>query len=120
MLFRSTVAASGDGCEAGESSAMYFTVFEDNGVPVIKEAASDGKSIVVLYNTDEKDYKDGWFEFQIMFFSLTAASWTSFTKPLQIIDGQAVIDLGVVASNGYLYIRPVTTPESNFVEIFIE
>ena len=44
----------------------------------------------------------------------------SLTQNIQVVDGQAIVNLGVDASNGYLYICPITTPESNFVELYIK
>ena len=45
---------------------------------------------------------------------------TFLTQTPVVAGGQAVIDLGVKASNGYLYIRPLTTPESSFTELYIK
>ena len=114
------VTGNGDDCIAGTSQDFVFVVVENNGVPVIKEAIADGNSIDLVYYTDEKDYRDGVFAYQIFFYSLNTRSWTSLKQDLQIVNGQAVIDLGVNASNGYLYIRPITAPESDFVELSVK
>ena len=67
-------------------------------------------------------YKDGAFTFQIFFYSLNTNAWIPLPQEqeLQVVDGQAVLDLGVNASSGYLYLRPVTKPESNFIELYVE
>ena len=114
-----TVTAHGDDCVADERFKMHFSVIEDNGVPVIKDARAAGNTIVLAYDKAEEGYIAGSFNYQIKFYSLTTSSWTDMTQVLEVANGQAIIDLGVNASNGYLYIRPITTPESTFVEIYL-
>ena len=60
------------------------------------------------------------FTYQVFFYSMKTNSWTSLKQDVEIVNGQAVIDIGVDTSNGYLYIRSVTTPESDFVELYVE
>ena len=111
---------NGNVLDAGTSDDFHFSVVEDNGFPVIMGAAADGKIVQLSYDTAEEGYAQGEYAYQIFFFSLKTKTWTSLEKILQVTDGQAVIDLDAEASNGYLYICPVTTPESNFVELYVE
>ncbi len=87
---------------------------------VIIDGLADGNSIRLAYDTMVEGYSDGAYAYQIFFFSLNTRTWTVLEKTLQVVDGQTVIDLGVNASNGYLYICPVTRPESKFIEMYIE
>ena len=114
------VTAIGDECEAGTSQDFHFAVVEDNGIPVIKDANANGTTIELTYDTEEKDYRDGVFAYQMFFYSLTTNKWTSLTQNLQVANGKAVVNLGVNVSNGYLYICPITIPESNFIELYIK
>ena len=114
------VTAIGDYCEAGTSPYFHFAVIEDNGVPVIKDAQANGTAIEFTYDKEESGYREGVFTYQIFFYSLTTNTWTSITQNLSVANGKAVINLGVNTSNGYLYICPVTQPESNFVELYIK
>ena len=105
---------------AGTSQDFHFAVAEDNGVPLIKEAKTSGTAITLIYDTEEAGYREGIFAYQMFFYSLNARQWMSLTQNIQVVDGQAIVNLGVDASNGYLYICPITTPESNFVELYIK
>ena len=114
------VTANGDGSIAGTSQDFVFAVAENNGSPVIRSGKANGTSIELACYTDEKYYTDGVFTYQVFFYSMKTNSWTSLKQDVEIVNGQAVIDIGVDTSNGYLYIRPVTTPESDFVELYVE
>ena len=109
----------GNVMEAGTSGDFRFAVAEDNGFPVILGAAAGGKGVRLAYDTEEEGYADGEYAYQIFFYSLKTRAWTVLERTLRATDGQAFIDLGADAAGGYLYICPVTTPESNFVELHI-
>ena len=114
------VTAIGDDCIAGRSDNFFFAIVPDVPAPIIIGASADGTAIRMAFDTADAGYADGVFAYQMVFFSMKTYSWISLTENLQIANGQAVINLGVDASNGYLYISPVTTPESDFVELYIK
>ncbi len=114
------VTAIGDACVAGTSDSFFFAVVPDSPAPIAIAAAADGTVVCLAFDTADAAYTDGVFAYQMAFFSLKTCSWISLTQDLQIANGRAIIDLGVDASNGYLYISPVTTPESDFIELFIK
>ena len=57
---------------------------------------------------------------RLFFYSLDSQTLTNVTQTAPVAGGRAVIDLGVAASNGYFYIRFVTTPESDFTELYVK
>ncbi len=105
---------------AGKCNELHFAVIESNGFPVITSAVAVDRSIRLTYDTTEEGYADGMYEYQIFFFSLKTRTWTTLIQRLSITAGQAVIELNTPAADGYLYISPVTIPESNFVELYIK
>ncbi len=114
------VTAIGDDCIAGTSEDFRFAVVPAVSVPIIIGATADGTAIRLAFDTAEPGYKDGEVTYQIVFYSLDNQTLTNLTQTAAVAGGKAVIDLGVAASNGYLYIRPVTTPESDFTELYIK
>ena len=115
------VTAIGDGCMAGTVWQDFaFSVVPDTPAPIIAGAVADGTAIRLAFDKTDAGYADGVFAYQIGFFSLKTSSWISQTQDIEITNGQAVIDLGVETANGYLYISPATTSESEFVELYIK
>ena len=114
------VTAIGDDCIAGTSEDFRFAVVPPVSVPIITGAFADGTTIRLVCDTTEAGYTDGVFTYQVVFYSLEMQTMTSLEQTAIVANGKAVIDLGVAASNGYLYIRPVTTPESDFTELYIK
>ena len=114
------VTAVGDGCIAGTSEDFRFAVAPAVSVPIIIGAFADGTVIRLVFDTAEAGYTDGVFTYQVVFYSLETQTMTSLEQTAAVANGKAVIDLGVAASNGYLYIRPVTTPESDFTELYVK
>ncbi len=115
------ITANGDGCVAGTIWQDFrFTVVPDIPFPIIIEGMASGDAIVLAYDMDDTGYMEGIFPYQMFFYSLNTRTWTSLKQNVQVINGQGVVDLGVNVSNGYLYIRPITTPESDFIELYIK
>ncbi len=115
------VTAIGDDCIAGTTWQDFrFAVVHAVPVPIIVGAVADGTVIRLAYDMTEPGYTDGVFTYQALFYSLEANTLKPLMREIQVANGEAVIDLGVNASNGYLYIRPVTTPESDFTELYIK
>ena len=114
------VTAIGDGCIAGTSDDFRFAVVPAVSAPIIIGAVADGTTIRLAFDKAEPGYTDSEITYQVIFYSLETQTLTNLTQTVTVADGKAVIDLGVAASNGYLVIRPVTTPESNFTELYIK
>jgi hypothetical protein len=115
------VTAIGDDCIAGTTWQDFrFAVVPAIPVPIIIGAVADGTAIRLAFDMSEPGYTDGVFTYQALFYSLDANSLKPLMREIMVANGKAVIDLGVEASNGYLYIRPVTTPESDFTELYIK
>ena len=115
------VTAIGDGCIAGTIWQDFrFAVVPAVSVPIIVGAVADGTVVRLAFDTSEAGYTEGEITYQVVFYSLEAQTLTNLSQTTTVANGKAVIDLGVAASNGYLTIRPVTTPESSFTELYIK
>ncbi len=114
------VTAVGDDCIASTSEDFRFAVAPAVSVPIIVGAVADGTSIQLAFDTAEAGYADGVFTYQVVFYSLETQTLTNLEQTTAVANGKAVIDLGVATSNGYLCIRLVTTPESNFTELYVK
>ncbi len=115
------VTANGDGCIAGTIWQDFrFAVVPNTLVPIITGGTADGTAVRLAFDTMDANYKEGEIAYQVFFYSLENGMQKSLSQTLTVANGQAVIDLSVNASNGYLYIRPVTTPESDFTELYIK
>ncbi len=115
------VTAVGDGCIAGTIWQDFrFAVVPAAPVPIIVGAVADGMAVHLAFDKTEPGYTDGEITYQVIFYSLENQTLTNLTPTVTVADGTAVIDLGVAAANGYLAIRPVTTPESDFTELYIK
>ena len=101
------------GSEAGASATFHFAVTDDGGLPFILEAKADGDAIVLTIGEDAKA-----IDCDVFFYSLESGVWTNLKQLLQPVDRKTSIDLGVKASNGYLYIRPQDA--ENFVVLYIK
>ena len=115
------VTAIGDDCIAGTTWQDFrFAVVPAVSVPIIIGATADGTAVKLAFDTAEPGYTDGEVAYQIIFYSLENQTLTNLSQTTAVANGKAVIDLGVAAANGYLYIRPVTTPESDFTELYVK
>ena len=115
------VTANGEGCIAGTIWQDFrFAVMPNNQAPIIIGAVADGTTVKLAFDTADAGYKDGVVTYQVVFYSLDSQALTNFSQATTVANGQAVIDLGVDASNGYLYIRPVMIPEGSFTELYIK
>ena len=114
------VTAVGDDCIASTSEDFRFAVAPAVSVPIIVGAVADGTSIQLAFDTAEAGYADGVFTYQVVFYSLETQTLTNLEQTTAVANGKAVIDLGVATPNGYLCIRPVTTPESDFTELYVK
>ena len=115
------VTAVGDDCIAGTTWQDFrFAVVPAIPVPIIVGAVADGTAIELVFDTAEPGYADGPVACQVVFYSLENHAMTNLSQTITISNGKAVVDVGVDAANGYLYIRPVTTPESDFAELYIK
>ncbi len=114
------ITAIGDDCIAGTSEDFRFAVVPAVSVPIITGAFADGTTVKLVFDTAEAGYTDGVFTYQAVFYSLETQTMTNVEQTVAVANGKAVIALGVAASNGYLYIRPVTTPESYFTELYVK
>ena len=101
------------GCEVGASATFHFAVTDDDGLPSILEAKADGDAIALTVGEDAKA-----IDCDVFFYSLESGAWTNLKQLLRPVGRKASIDLGVKASNGYLYIRPQDA--ENFVELYIK
>ena len=114
------VTAVGGDCIAGTSGDFRFAVLPDSPAPIIVGAVADGTAVRLAFDTADAGYADGEITYQVFFYSMDNGMRTFLTQTPVVAGGQAVVDLGVKASNGYLYIRPLTTPESSFTELYIK
>ena len=115
------VTAIGGDCIAGTTWQDFrFAVVPAVSVPIIVSATADGTIIKLAFDKAEPGYTDGEITYQVIFYSLGKQTLTNLTQTATVANGKAVIDLGVAASNGYLYIRPIMIPEGSFTELYIK
>ena len=88
--------------------------------PIIVGAVADGTAVRLAFDTKDAGYTDGEIAYQIVFYSFETQTLTNLSQTVTVAGGKAVVDLGVEAANGYLVIRPVASPESDFTELYIK
>ena len=115
------VTAVGDGCAAGTTWQDFrFAVVPAATAPIIVGAVADGTAVRLAFDTKDAGYTDGEVAYQIVFYSFETQTLTNLSQTVTVAGGTAVVDLGVEAANGYLVIRPVASPEYDFVELYIK